>query len=129
MLFTRLFFREGRLITSSPVRTIPEAIVPAKPRKSRFGRLTSKDIDKTIRAEAVRLRHVTEELGGTFIKLAQQASIRRDVLPEIYCDELASLQDRVPGMSIEEVHRIIEEQIGRPPSEVFSSIDPTPTSV
>ena len=93
---------------------------------ARFGRLTSKDIDKTIRAEAVRLRHVTEELGGTFIKLAQQASIRRDVLPEIYCDELASLQDRVPGMSIEEVHRIIEEQIGRPPSEVFSSIDPTP---
>ena len=41
---------------------------------ARFGRLTSKDIDKTIRAEAVRLRHVTEELGGTFIKLAQQAS-------------------------------------------------------
>jgi len=39
--FTRLFFREGRLITSSPVRTIPEAIVPEKPRKSRLGRRTS----------------------------------------------------------------------------------------
>jgi len=41
MLFTRLFFRDGRLITSSPCRMMPEAIVPEKPRKSRFGRSTS----------------------------------------------------------------------------------------
>ena len=41
MLFTRLFFRDGSETISSPVRTIPEAIVPANPRKSRFGRTTS----------------------------------------------------------------------------------------
>lgn len=40
MLFTRLFRREGSETISSPLRMIPEAIVPAKPRKSRFGRST-----------------------------------------------------------------------------------------
>ena len=41
MLFTRLFFRDGSERTSSPVRMMPEAIVPANPRKSRFGRSTN----------------------------------------------------------------------------------------
>ena len=31
---------DGRLITLSPGRTTPEAMVPAKPRKSRSGRVT-----------------------------------------------------------------------------------------
>ena len=92
----------------------------------RWGRWFTKDLEHTIRDEAVHLRKITEQLGGTFIKLAQQASIRRDVLPEAYCDELASLQDRVPPMSVEQMHRILEKEIGRPTSEVFASIDPIP---
>ncbi|HEX8027714.1 MAG TPA: AarF/UbiB family protein, partial [Vicinamibacterales bacterium] len=94
--------------------------------KSRWDRWFTKDIDQTIKNEAVHLRQIAERLGGTFIKLAQQASIRRDVLPEAYCNELASLQDRVPPMPIELMRRILEEQIRRPVGEVFSYIDPSP---
>ena len=38
--FTRLFLREGSETISSPLRMMPEAIVPEKPRKSRLGRRT-----------------------------------------------------------------------------------------
>ncbi len=94
--------------------------------RARVGRWFAADVDVALRQEAVWLREITETLGGTFIKLAQQASIRRDVLPEAYCNELTSLQDRVPAIAIEEVHRVIEEQIGKPLPEVFSSVDPDP---
>jgi hypothetical protein len=38
--FTRLVLRDGKTMISSPWRTMPEAMVPQKPRKSRLGRLT-----------------------------------------------------------------------------------------
>ena len=40
MAFTRLFLPDGRAITSSPLRTTPEATLPQNPRKSRLGRST-----------------------------------------------------------------------------------------
>ena len=40
MDFTRLVRPEGSTVTASPRRTTPEASVPAKPRKSRLGRMT-----------------------------------------------------------------------------------------
>src|SRR6185436_6273915 len=92
--------------------------------RAKVGRWITSDDDAAIRREAVWLRKITESLGGTFVKLAQQASIRRDILPEAYCDELAQLQDSVPPIETAEVHRIIQQQIRRPLSEVFSYIDP-----
>ena len=40
MLFTLEVFPEGSAMTVSPLRTIPDATLPQKPRKSRFGRST-----------------------------------------------------------------------------------------
>src|ERR1035441_3109189 len=40
MDLTRLVRPEGSTVTGSPLRTTPEASVPAKPRKSRLGRMT-----------------------------------------------------------------------------------------
>lgn len=94
--------------------------------RTRIARWFAKTPEAASRREAIWLRQVTERLGGTFVKLAQQASIRRDVLPEAYCDELAQLQDRVPAIDTAEVHRIIEAQLGKPVSAVFASIDPEP---
>src|SRR3989337_733002 len=45
---------------------------------------------------AMRIRHVLEDLGTTFIKFGQVLSLRRDILPEEFIVELQRLQDTVP---------------------------------
>ncbi|HSR03341.1 MAG TPA: AarF/ABC1/UbiB kinase family protein, partial [Proteiniclasticum sp.] len=72
------------------------------------------------------LRLVFEELGPTFIKIGQILSTRPDVLPAEYISELSKLQDKAPHFPYETVVSIIEEELGRPLAEIFSSIDETP---
>ena len=50
-----------------------------------------------------RIRLVCEELGTTFIKFAQVASNRPDLLPEELITELEKLQDDVPPVPIENI--------------------------
>jgi len=46
---------------------------------------------------AEQLTALLTELGPTFIKLGQSASIRSDLLPPAYCTGLQKLQDKVPA--------------------------------
>src|SRR3954454_22414647 len=77
---------------------------------------------------ARRLRLVCEDLGPTFVKLGQLLSTRPDLLPEAYTTELAALRDDVRPFAYEESASILSEDYGRPPSEVFASIDEVPTA-
>jgi predicted unusual protein kinase regulating ubiquinone biosynthesis (AarF/ABC1/UbiB family) len=76
----------------------------------------------TLRA-AVRLRDYIQNLGGTLVKIGQQASLRRDLLPDEYCDELETLFDEVTPFDKSVAYRAIEEQTGRPWQETFRSFD------
>ena len=73
-----------------------------------------------------RLREALERLGPIFVKFGQILSTRRDLLPLDIADELAKLQDRVPPFDPDLALSIIEKNVGRPLSEVFSSIERTP---
>jgi len=75
---------------------------------------------------ARRYRELAVEMGGVLIKLGQFLSIRVDVLPAEVTRELAGLQDEVPPEPFEAVQARIEEDFGRPVTEVFSAIDPEP---
>lgn len=77
-------------------------------------------------AFAAATRRAFEELGPAFVKLGQFASVRPDVFPSELVFELAKLQDAVPPIPLSEVRRIITEELGRPPEEVFASFDPVP---
>lgn len=70
-----------------------------------------------------RIRQVIEELGPTYVKIGQLASTRADMIPEDILHELEKLQDNVPAFAFEEVRRIIEEELGSPLEEIFSSFD------
>ena len=70
-------------------------------------------------SRAVRLRRAFEDAGGTFAKLAQQLSMRADMLPYEYCVELAKMLDQSPAFPTEQAIAIIERNIGRPLGEVF----------
>lgn len=77
---------------------------------------------------ARRLRMVCEELGPTFVKLGQVLSTRPDLLPETYTTELSALRDDVRPFAYSEAEAILTEDYGRPPTEVFASIDATPVA-
>jgi ubiquinone biosynthesis protein len=73
-----------------------------------------------------RLRMVCEDLGPTFVKLGQLLSTRPDILPEAYTCELAALRDDVRPFPFASAEAILADEYGRPPSEVFATIDPEP---
>ena len=72
------------------------------------------------------LRHILEDLGPTFIKIGQIMSSRTDVLPKEYCEELEKLRADVKPLDIEIIKKEIENELGRPVSELFQSIDEKP---
>lgn len=73
-----------------------------------------------------KLRRMLEELGPTFVKLGQIMSMRSDMLPQRYCDELKKLRSAVAPMPFETVREIIAEQYQKPPEEVFAFIKKEP---
>jgi ubiquinone biosynthesis protein len=73
-----------------------------------------------------RLRAVLEEMGGTFIKLGQMLSLQPDILPLAWCNALYNLLDRVAPFSYEEVRRIVREELGGEPEELFEDFSPVP---
>lgn len=77
---------------------------------------------------ARRLRRICEDLGPTFVKLGQVLSTRHDLLPEAYTLELSALRDDVRPFPYEEAEAILTEEYGRPPREVFATIEATPVA-
>ena len=82
------------------------------------------DRSKAVEAEA--LARDLESLGPTFIKLGQVLSTRGDLLPPVYIDALARLQDDVGPFSYEDVERIVQEEIGIRLSKAFETFEREP---
>lgn len=67
-----------------------------------------------------------KRMGPTYIKLGQLLSTRPDLLPDAYLKALATLQDDVPAIPYEEVHIVVEEEIGTRISKAFTFFDEEP---
>jgi ubiquinone biosynthesis protein len=87
----------------------------------------SQDSDpKAPRNDAARLREALEELGPTFVKFGQMLSQREELLPATLVAELRHLQDRVGTFPAAEARRIVEQEIGKSVSELFTTFDDEP---
>lgn len=73
-----------------------------------------------------RIRLAAEEMGPTFVKLAQVLSNRPDIIPEGLVKEFEKLQDRVAPFDSNEVKTIIELELGRPIEDVFGYFESVP---
>ena len=73
-----------------------------------------------------RMRLAMEELGPTFVKLGQMLSTRPDILPPNFITEFENLQNRVAPMPSEVARQIIEAELKKPITAVFSSFDDQP---
>lgn len=100
--------------------------------KNEYGKRL-KEITRVLRRHAVtrgvspeKLRLILEELGPTFVKLGQLLSLRSDILPKRYCDELMKLCSDVEPMSFAQVEEVLEESFGCPWQEEFLSIEEEP---
>jgi predicted unusual protein kinase regulating ubiquinone biosynthesis (AarF/ABC1/UbiB family) len=76
--------------------------------------------------DAEQLARDLEQLGPTFIKLAQLLSGRADLLPSPYIEALARLQDNVVPFSFGEVERIVESELGARMSKLFGMFESEP---
>ena len=77
---------------------------------------------------AAQLRNTIVSLGPFFIKLGQALSIRPDILSPRAMVELQQLCDKVPCFDSALAMRTIEEELGRPPSEIFSKMTAEPVA-
>src|SRR4051794_21134506 len=73
-----------------------------------------------------KLRLILEELGPTYVKLGQIMSMRSDILPQNYCNELMRLRAEVKPVPFVEVIQLIEKEYHRPIQEVFPVIEEKP---
>jgi len=96
------------------------------PFRKRFKLFPEVELTETTIPE--RLRRVFEELGPSFIKLAQVLASRPDMISERYADEFEKLQDEVAPFPFEDVKTIFESDTGQTIENVFSFIDKTPAA-
>lgn len=75
---------------------------------------------------AVKVRLMLQELGPTYVKMGQIVSSQSSVLPTAWARELTKLQSDVKPFSIDAATQVIEEELGRPPEELFDRLDPVP---
>jgi len=74
------------------------------------------------------LKQVMQVLGATFIKMGQVMSTRPDLFAPEVIKQLRSLQDKIPPFSVAKIKQTIEEDLGKPISEVFSEFDDKPVA-
>ncbi|XP_064602704.1 aarF domain-containing protein kinase 1-like [Liolophura sinensis] len=75
---------------------------------------------------AVRLRELCCANGGAFIKVGQHLGALDYLLPAEYVQTLKVLHSEAPQSSLEDLYSVIEEDLGKKVSEIFTTFDPQP---
>jgi ubiquinone biosynthesis protein len=71
-------------------------------------------------------RRALEYLSGAWIKVGQALALRFDLLPAEYCNEFLKLLNQTNSFEYQAARRIVKEELGRFPEELFASFDETP---
>lgn len=74
----------------------------------------------------VNFRELLEELGPTFVKAGQILSMRSEILPESFCQELTKLRADVEPMSRDVVLDTLRAEYPIPIEDIFDAIDDVP---
>jgi ubiquinone biosynthesis protein len=82
--------------------------------------------EESRRALARSLRLALDEGGVTFVKLGQQLSTRRDLIPSEFVHELTALQDDAAPIPWNVVEEVLTSEWGLAVDDVFAWVDPEP---
>jgi ubiquinone biosynthesis protein len=75
-----------------------------------------------------RLAAALEALGPSFIKLGQSLATRADLLGESVAADLSALHDRLPPFESKLARKTVEDELGGPLAQFFSSFDDQPVA-
>lgn len=78
------------------------------------------------RRRAIQLRELLTQLGPAYIKIGQALSTRPDLVPPLYLEELAQLQDQLPAFDNAIAYQFIQEELGHTPDEIYAELSPQP---
>jgi predicted unusual protein kinase regulating ubiquinone biosynthesis (AarF/ABC1/UbiB family) len=78
------------------------------------------------RRQAQEFREFATRMGGLIIKVGQFMSVRVDMLPKEYIDELGQLQDSVPPVSSEQIIQVVETELGGTLQDHFQAFELEP---
>ena len=116
----------GRLLRRLRQTLIPIGLYLLGVAADRFsGALANPD---RARARARECAELLAALGPAFIKAGQALSTRPDIIPPLLLDELAQLQDQLPGFDSRLAMACIEEDLGQPIEAVYTQLDREPIS-
>ncbi len=87
------------------------------------GNSKNKNIQKNL---SIYLFDVITDLGPCFIKLGQALSTRPDLVRQDWLNELTKLQDNLPAFDHKIALKIIEEELGSSPNELFDEFPESP---
>lgn len=106
---------------------------PDNHKKEDYSAIRLKEIVGVLRRHSIihgvspeKLKLILEDLGPTYVKIGQIMSMRSDVLPQIYCNELMKLRADVKPLPFSTIKQLIEAEYGIPLEEVFSHIEEKP---
>ncbi len=75
---------------------------------------------------AERVRLLMQQLGPTYVKIGQMIASRGDALPPDIVEELSKLQSDAAPFPWEDARKVIQDELGKPPEELYASIEPEP---
>lgn len=90
-----------------------------------LGRLRNPEVARSRAREAADL---IASLGPAFIKAGQALSTRPDIVPPLLLEELAQLQDQLPGFDSALAMACIEEDLGAPVQTIYAQLELEPIS-
>jgi len=119
-------------------RLVPEDIDHVRPRELGRAATTARVLSRaavsavkpgtaprSLRASRA-VRDAFEELGPTYVKLAQLVASSPGLFPDVLADELRSCLDSVPPVPYADVVEVIESDLGAHHDELFATFDVTP---
>ncbi|QVL54262.1 MAG: AarF/ABC1/UbiB kinase family protein [Cyanobium sp. M30B3] len=80
------------------------------------------------RVRAREAADLVASLGPAFIKAGQALSTRPDIVPPLLLEELAQLQDQLPGFDPDLAMACIVEDLGQPVDQIYAQLDREPIS-
>jgi predicted unusual protein kinase regulating ubiquinone biosynthesis (AarF/ABC1/UbiB family) len=110
------------------VRIFIEIISFRKRHRRNWTNQTDRQWEALLRKQAKRYKERALYLEGVLIKLGQYLSTRKDIMPDAYLEELSYLLDQVPAVSWDKAKVVLEEEWGKPYTDILKDITQEPVA-